>query len=480
MDSEDEFEHGNNQISDNSNQGNQNINKFKMGLLFIQTKELNHKYENKMEFSPEQYRLVNKEWLDNFKNRYNYNEAIQNFNSFNDYSNYFDVKSRISQQLNVDENCITNEDQNIMNNCQIKKEKYQSKFEYPVDIELVKEQFFQDCKLGNIGFPMCNVYLGNKEIFVIDDQRDSIAYHCSLVENNDNSSNFLIQVNSTLMFPKSQILSEQFEKIISEGFNNYLSKRNININLNEEQKIIDPMKHNPIGIFINLIKGNNNNNYQGFGAPNSFDNNQNLSNNIISLNNNQNNPIYSNNNQMPSPMSQQGMQNNQINNPMMNNNQNQNYQNFNNNMIQGNSGQNNNNQNQLGINIFSEINSGNVNQKNMNNLNINQNNINQNNINNPNINQNNINQNNINNPNVAQNNINQNNMIQGNFGQNNNNQNQLGINIFSEINSGNVNKNKMNNQNAKMQTKIILIKIILIILMLTKIILIKIILIILI
>ena len=322
--------------SDNSNQEKQNINKYKMYLLFMQTKELKQKYENKMEFSPEQYRLTNKEWLDNFKNRYNYNEAIQNYNSFNDYSNYFDIKSRISQQLNVQENCITNEDQNIMSNCQIKKEKYQSKFEYPIDIELVKEQFFQDCKLGNIGFPMCNVYLGNRTIFVIDDQRDSLAFQCSLVENQGNNYNFLIQVNSILYFQKSQILNEQLENIISEGFNNYFSKRNINFNSNEQQKIIDPKQMNPIGFFINLIKGNNNNNSQGLGAPNSFDNNQNLPNNINSLNNNQNNPNDPNINKMPSPMYQQGMQNNQINNPMMNNiqNQSQNFQNFNNNMIQ--------------------------------------------------------------------------------------------------------------------------------------------------
>ena len=186
------------EISDNSNQEKQNINKYKMYLLFMQTKELKRKYENKIELSPEQYRLVDKEWLDNFKNICNYNDAIQNSNLFNEFSNYYDFRYRINQQLNIKENSITNEDQNIMNNCQIKKEKYQSNFEYPINIELVKEQFFQDCNLGDIGFPMCNVYLGDKTIFVIDDQRDMIAYHCSLVENQEKTYNFLIQVNSIL------------------------------------------------------------------------------------------------------------------------------------------------------------------------------------------------------------------------------------------------------------------------------------------
>ena len=220
MDSEDEIEGGNIQNSDNSN-----INKYKMALLFSQTKVLKQKYENNMELSPEQYRLVNREWLDNFKNSYNYKEAVQNFNSFNGCSNYHDFKSNIKQQFNINDE-IPNEDQNIMNNnCQIKKEKYQSNFEYPVDIELVKEQFFQDCKLGNIGFPMCNVFLGNKLIFVVDEQRNNMVYHCSLVENQENTYNFLIQVNSILFFQNPNILNEQIDNIISEGFNNYLSKQ---------------------------------------------------------------------------------------------------------------------------------------------------------------------------------------------------------------------------------------------------------------
>ena len=251
------LEEGNIGDSDKSKQEKQNINKYKMALLFIQEKELKRKYENRMELSPEQYRLVNKEWLNNFKNSYNYNEAMQTFNSFNDYSNYHDIKYRISQQLNINENSITNEDQNIMNNnCQIKKEKYQSNYEYPIDIELVKEQFFQDCKLGNIGFPMCNVYIGDKTIFVIDDQRDNIAYHCSLIENQGSSYNSLIQVNSILLFPKSNILNEQLDYIISEGFNNYLNKRNINANLDGQQKIIDPKNQSQVGFFINLKPNN--------------------------------------------------------------------------------------------------------------------------------------------------------------------------------------------------------------------------------
>jgi len=262
--------------SDNSNQENQNINKYKMALLFIQTKELKRKYENQMELCPEQYRLVDKEWLDNFKNSYNYNEAIQNFNSFNDWSNYHDFKYKICMQLNINENRITNEDQNLMNNCQIKKEKYQSNFEYPIDIELVKEQFFQDLNLGNIGFPMCNVYLGDKTIFVIDDQRDNIAYNCSLIETQENTYNFLIQVNNILLFPRSNILYDQLDKIISEGFNNYLNKRNIEFDSNMQKNIIDPNSHNTIGYLINLNKKNNNSNIQ---SNNRYHNNFTLNNN---------------------------------------------------------------------------------------------------------------------------------------------------------------------------------------------------------
>ena len=118
------------------NQKSINLNKFKMALLFIQTKELKRKYYNTMELLPEQYRLVNRDWLNNFKNRYNYNEAIQYMDSFNDWSNYHDFKHKISKYLNINEDSIANDD--IM---QIKIEKYDSKFKYPVDIELVNNFF---------------------------------------------------------------------------------------------------------------------------------------------------------------------------------------------------------------------------------------------------------------------------------------------------------------------------------------------------
>ena len=88
------LEEGNTVDPNNSNQERQNINNFKMALLFFQTKELKRKYENKMELSPEQYRLVNKEWLDNFKNICNYKNAIQNFNFINDISNYYEFKNK--------------------------------------------------------------------------------------------------------------------------------------------------------------------------------------------------------------------------------------------------------------------------------------------------------------------------------------------------------------------------------------------------
>ena len=233
---------------------NRNINKFKMALLFAQTNELKKKYEDRMDLSPESYRLVNREWLDNYKNRYNYNDAIQSFKSFNNYSNYHDFKFKISKFININKNNIPYEAQDIMNyHCQIQKEKYNSKLEYPVDIELVKEQFFQDLNLGNIGFPICNVYLGDKTIFVIDDQRSNLAYFCSLIEAQTKDYNFQIQVNSILFFQNQNILNEQIDNIISEGFNNYFSKRNININSSDQQKILEPNNQKHIGFFINII-----------------------------------------------------------------------------------------------------------------------------------------------------------------------------------------------------------------------------------
>ena len=98
MDSSDEFSYPNNQ--------NQNVKKYIMALMFIQTKELKKIYEGK-EIVQKKCYLIDKNWMNNFKNNYNYEESITTFNSFNDWKDYDDFKSKIIKYFNIDNKDIT-------------------------------------------------------------------------------------------------------------------------------------------------------------------------------------------------------------------------------------------------------------------------------------------------------------------------------------------------------------------------------------
>ena len=229
-----------------------NVKKYIMALLFIQTKDLRKFYEGKNMVQNKCF-LIDKNWINNLKNKYNYKESVSTFNSFNDWENYNDFKSKIINSFNIEKDDIINLNEEMGNNFQIKKEKLDDGTEYPVDIELVNEQFFKDCNM-NLRIPLYTVFIGNKSIFFVEDQRDNILYHCSLFEGPEYDSNFLIKVNSIFIFQESNIFKEQINSIVYEGITNYLNKNKININSNNKQFI--NVNNNKIGIFINLINSN--------------------------------------------------------------------------------------------------------------------------------------------------------------------------------------------------------------------------------
>ena len=90
--------------------GNQNKNennkekKYKMSLLFIQTKELQKYYNQEMEISPKNYYLVDKNWLDNYKEENNYKNATEMLKVFDDWEDYDDFKQKIRISYGVEEN----------------------------------------------------------------------------------------------------------------------------------------------------------------------------------------------------------------------------------------------------------------------------------------------------------------------------------------------------------------------------------------
>ena len=67
------------QSQNNPLQLNENKVKFKMALLYAQTRELKKLYEEDMELSPPNYYLVDKDWLDQYKEKNNYKIECEKF-----------------------------------------------------------------------------------------------------------------------------------------------------------------------------------------------------------------------------------------------------------------------------------------------------------------------------------------------------------------------------------------------------------------
>lgn len=85
----------------------ENLKKYKMTLLFTQTRYLHEKYNNDMELSPETYYLVDKKWLDDYKQRNEYNKIVQKLKNSPGYNNYHNEKAKIQKELNIDQSNLT-------------------------------------------------------------------------------------------------------------------------------------------------------------------------------------------------------------------------------------------------------------------------------------------------------------------------------------------------------------------------------------
>ena len=83
---------------------NDNAKKYKMTLLFTQTKYLYDLYNKNMELSPELYFLVDKKWLDDYKQRNEYNKIVQKLINSPGYNNYHMDKIKIKNEFGVDKN----------------------------------------------------------------------------------------------------------------------------------------------------------------------------------------------------------------------------------------------------------------------------------------------------------------------------------------------------------------------------------------
>ena len=334
--------------SNDSGKFKENKKRFKMSLLFIQTKELRNLYNSQLKIIPRKYHLINKNWLDSYKNSNSYNYAIDMFNNYNDWEDYSDFKKKIIKYFPIENSKFTvfgvgDALDNILN-FSLNKEKIPNfNLSFPNDCELVREEFFKDCSKGSVGFPIYEIYIGNKLIIIKDSETQNVVFLCSLKENQDNINNFLIKVNCLLAFDCESYMKNEIEQIIAfQSLNNYLDYRKINLNVYDQQ-IIENQDGKRLGILFiiknkqSTEKNNQNNliiqkNVELNNEKNNNDNKDILIDNIINNENNQNQNILrtKNNNHKINTKNYNDNNHNNFSNKNFNNNGNINNFNINN------------------------------------------------------------------------------------------------------------------------------------------------------
>ena len=158
----------------NDYDSSEEVQKYLMFLLYFQTKELYNLYNSPIENiqieNKQNYYLLNKEWLDNFKSANNYLNIVDNPININYSQNYFDFKKQLSNILNINEKEINNNIKDISENnnylcLKNKLENSNINLFYPINGELVKEDYFS----SNITSSRDNnlLYQAKYEIFPI-------------------------------------------------------------------------------------------------------------------------------------------------------------------------------------------------------------------------------------------------------------------------------------------------------------------------
>ena len=204
--------------------------KYKLSLLYIQTKELRKLYENQMEIIPKYYYLVNKKWLDDYKKENNYKIIVEECQNFDNWKDYDDFKKKRLKLLNIKEEEVKREfkEQDVEKakiiNTEIKI--FEQKFKYNINGELIKDNFFLENIINSRDFTQYEVLIGNKTILINDEENENYVYSYSLNEDLENEDNFFIEIKSVLMFQNSKSMEEEIKEIISSnGLKNYLIKK---------------------------------------------------------------------------------------------------------------------------------------------------------------------------------------------------------------------------------------------------------------
>ena len=333
--------------------------KYKMALLYSQTRELNYLYNSEKIISePKKYFLIEKNDLNNYKKQPFYNKSSEYFKNYNNIHNYSIMKNKLLKALESQANNF--KASNKLADLNIIKYIEQGKFNN--NICLIKEEFlsefFEDLNL----FKPYDIYIGNK-IVIIKGNQNSALYICQLEEDN-NDNDFSVKVINCFYFNYENELNDKIKEIISNNkvnmnlqYNNNNNQIICNQNMNKDIQNNDINEKKTIYSIEDSLKNNNDlidsiNNYKDYKIinmnaqiqiiPCNYMNNINNTGNVqsglnLNMNNNCINANNFNNNNLL--MTQQLSE---YNNGMSNMNYQQPNNYYNNNIIQNNIIQNNN------------------------------------------------------------------------------------------------------------------------------------------
>ena len=97
----------------------------KMKLLFTQTRYLNETYNKKNLLLIEDFYLVDKKWLDDYKKGNNYDKIVEELKNPQEYNDYSDVKDKLLEESGIVNNDLltTIGEENITGNFFLQKNK---------------------------------------------------------------------------------------------------------------------------------------------------------------------------------------------------------------------------------------------------------------------------------------------------------------------------------------------------------------------
>ena len=202
---EDIIKNKENKENEENEENEENLKKYKMSLLYIQTKELKMLYEKPMKKDQKYYFLVNKNWLDKYKSENNYNYITGKFNDYENWSDYDDFNKKSLILYNIKENKIKKEDNSkihkkFQKEINTKKEELDEyNLNYCINGELIKDEFFKKNISSSRDFSQLVILIGNKTILSLDQENDNYIYSYSLIQQLDDINNFYIEINNVIM-----------------------------------------------------------------------------------------------------------------------------------------------------------------------------------------------------------------------------------------------------------------------------------------